>query len=175
LRVVAGLAGISTSQLSEFERGERALNRLSQIVALANALRVDYRSRGVALPSLIQDLHSSMAAGREVAELLALAVRVHSPIVGDWLSVAGAPVDLRWQADMLARQAAEDLGDPTLLGVVAWGAAGTILRSPIPGGMRWAGSCGEWPTGRVCWCSPSGRRPFWPDAPGRDLFHCGQP
>ena len=186
LRVVAGLAGISKSQLSEFERGERALDRLSQIVALANALRVapseltrlplpapangdtdsaveairralmavsskrpdgqvvsiaelrervrmvwrvDYHSRGVALPSLIQDLHSSMAAGREVAELLKLAVRVHSPIVGDWLSVAGAPVDLRWQADMLARQAAEDLGDPTLLGVVAWGAAGTILRS----------------------------------------------
>ncbi len=90
---------------------------------------VDYHSRGVALPSLIQDLHSSMASGREVAGLPKLAVRVHSSIVGGWLSVAGAPVDLKWQADMLARQAAEDLGDPTLLGVVAWGAAGTIFRS----------------------------------------------
>jgi transcriptional regulator with XRE-family HTH domain len=38
--VVAGLAGISRSQLPEFDRGERALDRLSQIVALANALRV---------------------------------------------------------------------------------------------------------------------------------------
>ena len=186
LRVVAGLAGISKSQLSEFERGERALDSIRQIVALANALKiapsdltrlpvpapangdtdsaveevrralmavsskrpggqvkdveelrdraravwsVDYHSRGVALPGLIRDLHSSMTAGRDVAELLELAVRVHASTVGDWLSVMGASTDLRWQASMLARQAAEDLGDPTALGVVAFDAAGTILRS----------------------------------------------
>jgi transcriptional regulator with XRE-family HTH domain len=40
LRVVAGLAGISKSQLSEFERGERALYSLKQLVALANALQI---------------------------------------------------------------------------------------------------------------------------------------
>ena len=40
LRVIAGLAGISKSQLSEFERGERALDSLKQLVALANALQI---------------------------------------------------------------------------------------------------------------------------------------
>ncbi|MGH3698697.1 MAG: helix-turn-helix domain-containing protein [Pseudonocardiaceae bacterium] len=186
LRVVAGLAGISKSQLSEFERGERALDRRSQIVALANVLRiapseltrlpvpapvngdtdsavgavrlalmavsskrpggqvkgveelreragalwsVDYHSRGAALPGLIRDLHSSMAAGRDVAELLELTVVVHASTVGDWLYVAGAPVDLRWQASMVARQAAEDLDDPTALGLVAWDSAGKMAWS----------------------------------------------
>ena len=40
LRVVAGLAGISKSTLSQVERGERALDSLSEIVALANALQI---------------------------------------------------------------------------------------------------------------------------------------
>ncbi len=40
LVVVAGLAGMSKSQLDRIERGEVALDRLSQIVALANALQI---------------------------------------------------------------------------------------------------------------------------------------
>ena len=40
LRVVAGLAGISKSRLSQLERGERALDSRSETVALANALQV---------------------------------------------------------------------------------------------------------------------------------------
>ncbi|MGH3709266.1 MAG: helix-turn-helix domain-containing protein [Pseudonocardiaceae bacterium] len=40
LRVVAGLAGMSKSHLSEIERGECALDRRSEIVALANVLQV---------------------------------------------------------------------------------------------------------------------------------------
>jgi transcriptional regulator with XRE-family HTH domain len=40
LAVVAGLAGISTGHLSRIERGERALDRRSLIVALADALEV---------------------------------------------------------------------------------------------------------------------------------------
>lgn len=40
LRVVSGLAGMSKSHLSELERGERALDRRSEIVALANALQI---------------------------------------------------------------------------------------------------------------------------------------
>lgn len=40
LRVVAGLSGISKSKLSQIERGERALDSRSDIVALANALQV---------------------------------------------------------------------------------------------------------------------------------------
>ncbi|MGH3984360.1 MAG: helix-turn-helix domain-containing protein [Pseudonocardiaceae bacterium] len=40
LRVVAGLAGISASYLSRLESGQRALDRRSLIIALANALEV---------------------------------------------------------------------------------------------------------------------------------------
>jgi transcriptional regulator with XRE-family HTH domain len=40
LRVVAGLAGISKSQLSEIERGERALDSFAKATALANALQI---------------------------------------------------------------------------------------------------------------------------------------
>ncbi len=40
LAVVAGLAGISDGHLSRIERGERALDRRSLIIALANALQV---------------------------------------------------------------------------------------------------------------------------------------
>jgi transcriptional regulator with XRE-family HTH domain len=38
--VIAGLAGMSKSQLDRIERGEVALDRLSEIVALANALQI---------------------------------------------------------------------------------------------------------------------------------------
>jgi transcriptional regulator with XRE-family HTH domain len=40
LVVVAGLAGMSKSELSRIELGQRALDRRSKIVALANALQV---------------------------------------------------------------------------------------------------------------------------------------
>ncbi|MGH3768189.1 MAG: helix-turn-helix domain-containing protein [Pseudonocardiaceae bacterium] len=40
LRVVAALAGISASHLSRIERGERALDRRSETVALADALQI---------------------------------------------------------------------------------------------------------------------------------------
>jgi transcriptional regulator with XRE-family HTH domain len=40
LRVVAGLAGMSKSRLSQIERGERALDSLSEILALADALKI---------------------------------------------------------------------------------------------------------------------------------------
>ena len=40
LRVIAGLAGMSKSKLSQIERGEIALDSRSDIVALANALQI---------------------------------------------------------------------------------------------------------------------------------------
>ncbi len=40
LQVVAGLAGMSTTQLWRIEHGERALDSLSEIVALAEALQI---------------------------------------------------------------------------------------------------------------------------------------
>jgi transcriptional regulator with XRE-family HTH domain len=40
LRVVAGLIGISTTNLHRIETGQRALDSLSEIVALADALQI---------------------------------------------------------------------------------------------------------------------------------------
>lgn len=76
---------------------------------------------GTALPALIRDLHSSIEAGRDVAGLLDLAVLLHTQVTVGWLRVVGAPLDLRWQAVILARQAAQDRDTPTTLGVAVWG------------------------------------------------------
>lgn len=189
LRVVAGLAGISKSRLSQVERGESALDRRSEIVALANALRVaptelttlpvpaaanghadtgiaavrlalmavnegqpggqvvpagslrarvmavlDARCRcdrqdeaATALPQLIRDLHTSIADGRDVAELLHLAVLLHTQGTSAWLRVVGGPLDLRSQAATLARQAACELDHPTAMGIATVGSVGVML------------------------------------------------
>ncbi|MDQ3765333.1 MAG: helix-turn-helix domain-containing protein [Actinomycetota bacterium] len=183
LQVVAGLAGMSKSHLSRLERGECALDRQSEIVALASALqispseltrlpipapgdgRTDTAIRAVrgalmavahgrpggqvlpvevlrarvetlmsahyrcdrddkvsaALPELIHDLHSSIAAGRDVAELSELAVVLHSGATLGWLRFAGAPLDLRSQVAMLAREVAQDCGTPVVMGLAVWG------------------------------------------------------
>ncbi|MDQ3762126.1 MAG: helix-turn-helix domain-containing protein [Actinomycetota bacterium] len=181
LRVVAGLAGISKSHLSRIERGEVALDRRSDVVALANALQIapseltktpvpapgnghtdsavnavhhalmavsrnrpggqvigidELRIRvravldagrqcrqaevGAALPVLIRDLHTSIAAGRDVAELLHLAVMLHAQGTHAWLRVMGATVELRSLATLVARQAAEHRDEPTALGLAVW-------------------------------------------------------
>lgn len=156
LRVVAGLTGMSKSQLNRIEHGEVALDRISEIVALADAFQIapselirlpipapangdtdsaiaavhsamtaasrhrpgglvlpvavlrdrvnttlnahyacDRESNvGATLPGLIQDLHTSIAAGRDVAELLDLAVLLHAGATVAWLRVAGP----RWSS-----------------------------------------------------------------------------
>jgi DNA-binding XRE family transcriptional regulator len=183
LRVVAELAGISASSLSRIENGLRALDRHSEIVALAAVLEIapseltrlpvpapgnghtdsaiesvrhvlmavghrlpggqvfsvdalrtrvtalmvaHYRCDrpgdvGAALPALIRDLHSSIEVGRDVAELLDLAILLHTQITVGWLRVVGASPDLRWQAASLARAAAADRDEPTALGAALWG------------------------------------------------------
>jgi len=189
LRVVAGLAGITAGHLSRLERGERALNSRSLIVALADVLRiapseltklpvpapgdgdtdaavetvrlallavnhdqpggqvvpvetlqtrvtamVDFRCRcdgqaeaTVALPDLIRDVHTSIAAGRDVAELLDLAVLLHTQGTEGWLRVVGAPLDLRSQAVTLAQQAARNRDTPTALGIATARSVGVML------------------------------------------------
>lgn len=183
LEAVAGLAGISPGHLSRIERGERALDRHSLIVALAEVLHISaselttlqvsapsdgeadtatesvrhalmavgnhlpggqvcpvdvLRARvsaiaeahtrcdlpggvGAALPGLIRDLHTSIAAGRDVAELLDLAVLLHTLVTVGWLRVVGAPLDLRWQAVTLARHAAQERDTSTAIGIAVWG------------------------------------------------------
>ncbi len=189
LRVTAGLAGMSTTQLWRIEHGKYALDSLSEIVALANALQIapselvrlpvpapangptdsavetvrnallavgrnrpggqvvpldvlrtrviatlgaHYSCRhdaevGATLPGLIRDLHTSIAAGRDVAELLDLAVLLHSGATPGWLRVAGAPLDLRAQAVQLARQAAQHRDSPAALGLATWGGLHVLL------------------------------------------------
>jgi transcriptional regulator with XRE-family HTH domain len=76
---------------------------------------------GAALPALIRDLHTSIAAGRDVAELLDLAVLLHSHATVGWLRVAGAPIELRDHAAELASRAAEARDTPEARGLAAWG------------------------------------------------------
>jgi len=183
LAVIAGLAGTTAGHLSRIENGERALDRVSLIVALADALQIapselislpipapanghtdaaieaarsavvavsrnrpggivlpvtvlrdrveatlnahygcDPDSKvGATLPTLIRDLHTSIAAGRDVAELLDLAVLLHAGATVGWLRVAGAPLDLRSEASLLALRAAQDRDTPTALGLATWG------------------------------------------------------
>ncbi|MGH8571812.1 MAG: helix-turn-helix domain-containing protein, partial [Gammaproteobacteria bacterium] len=189
LVVVAELAGMSKSQLDRIERGEVALDRLSEIRALANALQIApselfrlpvpapangetdsaietvrsairavgrnrpggqvlavevLRSRieatldahyscsqdgavGAALPGLIRDLHTSIAAGRDVAQLLDLAVLLHAGATTGWLRVAGAPIDLRERAAELASRAAEARDTPAARGLATWGGLHVML------------------------------------------------
>jgi tetratricopeptide (TPR) repeat protein len=88
---------------------------------------MDYRRRGAALPGLIRDLHSTLTAGRDVAELLELAVMVHAQTTRGWLYIVGAPLDLRREAATLAQRAAEEREDPIALGIAAWGAVIEML------------------------------------------------
>ncbi len=82
---------------------------------------------GAALPALIRDLHTSIAAGRDVAELLDLAVMLHTQGAHAWLRVMGAEVDLRSLATLAARQAAEHRDQPTAVGLALWGDALVML------------------------------------------------
>jgi transcriptional regulator with XRE-family HTH domain len=82
---------------------------------------------GRELPVLIRDLHTTLAAGRDVAELLDLAALLHTQATIGWLRTAGASVDLREQASLLARRAAEERDTPTARGLAAAGAARVML------------------------------------------------
>jgi transcriptional regulator with XRE-family HTH domain len=83
----------------------------------------DFNGYRVALPGLIADVYTTLAQRQDMAELLPLAIRLLSGSNGRILQAAGAPVDLRGQNVVLARMLAEELGDPTMLGVVARDAA----------------------------------------------------
>ncbi len=73
------------------------------------------REVGAALPALIRDVHTSIAAGRDVAALLDLAVLLHTRTTEPWLRMAGAPPDLREHAAVLARRLAERRDTPATM------------------------------------------------------------
>lgn len=181
LRVLAGLSGINKSQLSEFERGERALDSLKQLVALANALKIapsdltrlpvpapgnghtdaaieairraliavgygrpggqvlpvrvlrdklaqvqEMRRRcrfaevATELPNLIRDVHTTLATGRDFAELAPLAVYLHVQVTSMWLQDSGAPIDLRREVASLARRMAQEHDEEVTLAVATF-------------------------------------------------------
>ncbi|WP_235925997.1 helix-turn-helix domain-containing protein [Actinokineospora pegani] len=188
LAVVAGLAGISEGHLSKLERGQRALDRRSLIIALANALEVspaeladeaasgpdpdgseaavdDVRRAllavgvgaaggqvlpvdvlaervdgvltaqqrcghevvGAGLPALIRDAHATEAAGRDTRRVRRLLALLHVQGTQAWLRDVGSPLDLGWQAAVLAQRAADTLDDPVTAQVAAFGVAHGLL------------------------------------------------
>lgn len=100
--------------LSRIENGERALDKRSEIAALADALQIT-------LSELIDLPESTPSNGekdtvvqvvrcvRDVAELLPLATLLHVDVVPHWLHDAGAP-EMRLQATALARDVAGEHG-----------------------------------------------------------------
>lgn len=68
-----------------------------------------------------------MAAGRDVAELHELTALLHTQATIGWLRTAGASMDLREQAALLARRSAEERDTPTTLGLAAAGAVRVML------------------------------------------------
>ena len=87
----------------------------------------DQESTGRELPVLIRNLHTSVAAGRDVTELLDLAVLLHTQGTIGWLRTAGASVDLREQAAVLARRAAEERDTPAVMGLATAGAVRVMI------------------------------------------------
>ncbi|MBV9141126.1 MAG: helix-turn-helix transcriptional regulator, partial [Pseudonocardiales bacterium] len=99
----------------------------ARVTAMVDALCRCERQHeiGAALPVLVRDLHTTITAGRDVAELLPLAAWLHTQVTVPWLLLAGASLDLCGQAVMLARQAAGEHGTAAPKGLVA--AAGARL------------------------------------------------
>jgi transcriptional regulator with XRE-family HTH domain len=84
---------------------------------------------GVLLPSLIVDLHASITGGRDVPELLSLAVKTHVYVTARWLGETGAPSDLRRQVAGIARGLASEHGSPALVGVASVGSVDALVDS----------------------------------------------
>jgi hypothetical protein len=78
--------------------------------------RCDHGVVGRELPALIRDLHTSVRAGRDVHELLAMGVLLHVQGSHAFLGDMGASGDLRWQTATLARQFAQEHGGAEVLG-----------------------------------------------------------
>jgi hypothetical protein len=92
---------------------------------------------GAALPDLIRDPHSSIAAGRDAARLLELAVLLHSGATLGWLRVAGAHLDLWEQAAQLVHRVAS-----IVIARPRWVLPG--CKCARAGTLRPGGSCGGW-------------------------------
>jgi transcriptional regulator with XRE-family HTH domain len=84
---------------------------------------------GRLLPELIRDLHTTLAAGRDLDVLLPLAVLLHVHVTSMWLVQAAAPDELRRQVGFLALGLAREYHDTAWLAVAAYGLALTLVES----------------------------------------------
>jgi transcriptional regulator with XRE-family HTH domain len=99
-----------------------------RVSSLIDAICVgDQLLTGRELPGVIRDLHASISAGRDVAQLLDLTALLHTQGTIGWLRTAGASVDLREQAALLARRAAEEHDTPAARGLAVAGAVRVML------------------------------------------------
>ncbi|MGQ0775725.1 MAG: hypothetical protein ACT4NY_15125, partial [Pseudonocardiales bacterium] len=109
--------------------GERLpVSVLQQRVARAHKLdrQCQFREVGRVLPELIRDLHTTLAAGRDLDVLLPLGVLLHVQLTRNWLGYAVAHIDLRRQAMFLARDLAQEHGEATSLASAAFGLIETL-------------------------------------------------
>jgi hypothetical protein len=101
---------------------------LQQQVTRVHRLRrkCRFNELSLALPGLIRDLHTTLAAGRDLDMLLPLGVLLHVHVTRIWLNLAEAPTDLRRQAMFLARDVAREHNDPMSLASAAFALAETL-------------------------------------------------
>lgn len=101
----------------------------SRVAAVLTAQNdADSNAVGVALPSLIRDLHTTASVDGHPA-VLRLITLAHMQGTQAWLAAIGGPLDLAWQAATLSRQAAERVDEPLSLGISAYGTALGLLAS----------------------------------------------
>ncbi|MGH3936322.1 MAG: helix-turn-helix domain-containing protein [Pseudonocardiaceae bacterium] len=95
--------------------------------ALSTAQAMRLAEAGAMLPDLIRDLHTSIDAGHDVADLLRWCAVLYPQAVESWLFGVSAPVDLCWLAARAGRDAARRLDEPVALGVAAFGLSNYLL------------------------------------------------
>ena len=108
----------------------------SQVTEVLTAQRdCNYPRVGAALPALMRDLHTTLAAGHDERRLLRLLVLTHVQGTQAWLGDIGASVDLSGQASALAQRAADRLEEPLYSAVAAFGTAFGLMSA---GGLELA-------------------------------------
>jgi len=104
---------------------EQLAVRAQTALSATQAMRL--AEAGAMLPDLIRDLHTSIDAGRDVAELLRWCVVLYSQAVQSYLFGVAASADLCWLAARAGRDAARQVDEPVALGVAAFGVSNTLL------------------------------------------------
>lgn len=82
---------------------------------------------GADLPSLMRNLHTTLAADTHSGELLNLAVKLHTGVTKLWLARVGAPADLVSRISFLTHRLAKRSGDAVSMGMAAYVMANTLL------------------------------------------------